>query len=200
MMRKRCSNHCAKRSNREGWHPECPRLPAPSPFAEHGGEGVQPHFAVADPPRFFHDSADQPFPEAEPPHFRRNIEALHLTTAVRLDGPEANTTHRCAVGIAGKQQFTSRGSILTGHGLHLRLEALIGKVNIQRRRIGSEKLDRRGQVIGGSDTGNTKRGLLVHVIVGRSPRLATLVEPPAPFHAIITKASAWGGTGRRWPT
>src|SRR6266404_3033155 len=62
------------------------------------------------------------FPEAKAPHFRRNIEALHLTTAVRLDGPKPNTTDRSAVGVAGKQQFASRGSILTGHGLHLCLE------------------------------------------------------------------------------
>ena len=87
--------------------------------------------SVADPFGFFHDSIDQPFPETEAPHFRRDIKALHLTTAVKLDGPEAHTTHRSAVGIAGKQQFTSRGSILTRHGLHFRLEALIGQVDIE---------------------------------------------------------------------
>jgi hypothetical protein len=65
---------------------------------------------VANPLGFFHDSIDQPFPEAEASHFRRNIEALHLTAAVRLDRPESNTTHRSALGIAGKQQFTSRGT------------------------------------------------------------------------------------------
>jgi hypothetical protein len=53
----------------------------------------------ADPLGFFHDSMDQPFPEAEASHFRRDIKALHLTTAVRLDGPKTNTTDRSAVGI-----------------------------------------------------------------------------------------------------
>src|SRR5271163_3037948 len=118
---------------------------------------------VADALGFLHDSVDQPFPESEASPFRRNIQALHLTTAVRPDGPEPDTTHRSAVGMAGKQQFTSRGSILTRHGLHLSLEFLIGQVNIQGRCVGSEQPDRRCQVIGRPDRGNTKTRWFVHV-------------------------------------
>src|SRR5271168_3770059 len=86
---------------------------------------------VADALGFLHDSVDQPFPESEASPFRRNIQALHLTTAVRLDGPESDTTDRSAVGTARKQQFTIRGSILARHRLHLRLEVLIRQVDIQ---------------------------------------------------------------------
>jgi hypothetical protein len=87
--------------------------------------------------------------------------------------------------MAGKQQFTSRGIILTRHGLHLRLEVLIGQVNIQGRYIGSEQSDRRCQVIGRPDRGNTKTRWFVHVIVGGSLWLATLIQRPAPFQTRI---------------
>jgi hypothetical protein len=116
---------------------------------------------------------------------RREVKTLHLATALRLDGPESDTTHRSAVGIAGKQQFTSRRSILTRHGLHLRFEVLIRQVDIQRGRIGSEQLNGGRQVIGRSDRGNTKRWSLVHVIDGGSLRLPTLIQRPAPFQTII---------------
>src|SRR4029077_16851523 len=111
-----------------------------------------------------------PFSEAATSHFRRDIKTLHLATAWRLDGAESDTHHRKAVGIAGKQQFTSRGSILTRHGLHLRFEVLISQVDIQRRRISPEQLNGGRQVNGRSDRGNPKRGLFVHVIDGGSLR------------------------------
>src|ERR1700719_180366 len=63
----------------------------------------------ADPLGFFHDSMDQPFSESEASPLRRDVKTLHLATALRLDGPKTNTTDRSAVGIASKQQFTSRG-------------------------------------------------------------------------------------------
>jgi hypothetical protein len=127
----------------------------------------------------------RPFSESEASPLRRDVKTLHLATALRVDGPESDTTHRSAVGIAGKQQFTSRGSILTRHGLHLRFEVLIRQVDLQRGRIGSEQLNGGRQVIGRSDRGNTKRWSFVHVIDGGSLRLPMLIQRPAPFQTII---------------
>jgi hypothetical protein len=68
---------------------------------------------------------------------------------------------------------------------------------MQRRRIGSEKPDRRCQVIGRSDRRNTERGLFVHVIDSGSRRLPTLIQRPAPFQTIMALLfGAW--TGQRW--
>jgi hypothetical protein len=63
---------------------------------------------------------DQPFSESEASPLRRDVKTLHLATALRLDVPESDTTHRNAGGIAGKQQFTSRGS-------EAEMEAMPGK-------------------------------------------------------------------------
>jgi hypothetical protein len=91
---------------------------------------------------------------------------------MRLNRAEPDTTNGSAVGVAGKQEFTSRGSILTRHGLHLRLKVLIRQVNIQRRRIGSEQLT----LIQRPAPLQT----IIALLLGSGPVKGGLISPPTP--------------------